>query len=267
MLDMEFARTRLEAEEGLSFLEFSYVLLQAYDFLHLFREYGCILQVGGSDQWANILAGVELIRRVEGGKSYALVTSLLTTASGQKMGKSESGAIYLHAGRTSPYEFYQFWLNVEDADVERFLALYTFLPMEEVRDLGRLEGADIRAAKEVLAWETTQLVHSRDAAEAARETSRALFRGEAGTTDAAPTTRVSPDELAAGLPIVDLLVRTGLMSSKREARQRIEGKGVRLNGELITDVFRKLTDSDLSDGAALLRRGKTYHRVVVGDPS
>lgn len=159
MLGLEFNRSRLASDTGLNVLEFSYVLLQAYDFLRLFRDYGCTLQIGGSDQWTNILAGVELIRRVEGGEAFGLVIPLLTTASGQKMGKSETGAIYLHADRTSPSAFYRFWLGVEDADVERMLALYTFLPMTEVRLLAGLPGTDRRLAKERLAWEVTTLVH------------------------------------------------------------------------------------------------------------
>lgn len=265
MLDMEFARTRIESQEGLSFLEFSYVLLQAYDFLHLFREQGCILQVGGSDQWANILAGVDLIRRIEGGKAYGLVTALLTTASGQKMGKSESGAIYLGAGRTSPYEFYQFWINVEDADVERFLALYTFLPMTEVRALGSLPGAELRRAKELLAWETTAMVHGDAAAIDARDTSRALFRGDAGALDAAPTTELPTERIAAGLPLVDLLVQTGLASSKRAARTLIDGNGIRLNGAAVTSAEQRLEAADFAGGAALLQKGKkTFHRLVAG---
>jgi len=266
LLDMEFNRSRLEAEQHLSFMEFSYALLQAYDFWHLFKQYDCILQVGGSDQWANILAGIELVRRRESGRAYGLVTSLLTTASGQKMGKSESGAIYLHAGRTSPYEFYQFWINIEDADVARFLKLYTFLPLDEVQRLATLEGAAIRHAKEVLAWETTQLVHGADAAHEARETTRALFRGEAGAVDAAPTTVLSPAELAGGVPLVDLLVRTGLAPSRKRAREDIGNNAIRLNGAPVTDLARWLDDADFADGAALLQRGqKTYHRVVVTD--
>lgn len=263
MINLEFARSRLDSEEGLSFLEFSYILLQAYDFLHLYRAYDCVLQVGGTDQWANILAGIDLIRRLEGGKAFALVTALLTTASGQKMGKSESGAIYLHAGRTSPYEFYQFWINVEDADVERFLALYTFLPMDEVRTLGRLEGADLRHAKEVLAFEVTKLVHGEEAARGAEETSHALFRGDVAAVDAAPTTELTPEEIAAGVPVVDLLVRTNLAPSKKAARTLIDGRGVRLNNAVVDDVRRVLSEADLAGGEAFLRKGqKSFHRIV-----
>jgi tyrosyl-tRNA synthetase len=264
MLDMEFARSRITAGDGLSFLEFSYVLLQAYDFLHLFREHGCTLQIGGSDQWANILAGVDLIRREEGVRAHGLVIPLLTTASGQKMGKSETGAIYLHAGRTSPYEFYQFWLNTEDADVERFLALYTFLPMSDVRSLGQLRGADLRVAKERLAWEVTALVHGTAAADTALATSRALFGDEDGAHEAAPTTEVPAAEVATGIPVLDLLVRAGLAGSKRRARTLIDQRGVRLNGESLLVAEYTLGAADFPDGVALLRKGrKTFHRVVM----
>lgn len=263
MLDLEFVRTRLAGQSGLSYLEFSYILLQAYDFLELYRRYGCTLQVGGSDQWANILAGADLIRRVEGGKAYGLVAPLITASSGRKVSKSEGNAVFLDPALTSPYEFYQFWVNTEDPDVERYLAIYTFLPMSEVRALGRLEGADLRQAKEVLAWEVTALVHGEQAANEARETSRALFRGEAGAVEAAPTTVVSAAELSEGLSIVDLLPRTGLATSKRDARRLIDQRGIRLNGEVVTSVERRLVEADFPSGEALLRKGKTFHRLVV----
>ena len=264
MLDLEFVRSRLAAESGLSYLEFSYILLQAYDYLELYRRYGCTLQVGGSDQWANILAGADLIRRVEGGRAFALVTPLVTASSGRKVSKSEGNAIYLDPARTSPYEFYQFWINTEDADVERFLAIYTFLPMNEVRALGRLQGADLRTAKEVLAYEVTKLAHGEAEAHRAQATSRALFRGEAGAVDAAPRTELSPREVADGISIVDLLVRTGLASSKKDARRQIDQRGIRLNHSEIETVDRMVTEADLASGEALLQKGrKTYHRLVV----
>ena len=263
MLDLEFVRSRLAGQSGLTYLEFSYILLQAYDYLELYRRYRCTLQVGGSDQWANILAGADLIRRVEGGKAYGLVAPLVTASSGRKVSKSEGTAVYLDPTRTSPYEFYQFWVNTEDADVERYLAIYTFLPMNDVRALGRLEGADLRRAKEVLAWEVTALVHGEQAANEARDTSLALFRGEAGVADAAPATELSAQELTEGVALVDVLPRTGLASSKRDARRLIDGRGVRLNGEVVTSTERVLADADFADGEALLRKGKTFHRLVV----
>jgi tyrosyl-tRNA synthetase len=263
MLDLEFVRSRLAGQSGLTYLEFSYILLQAYDYLELYRRYGCTLQVGGSDQWANILAGADLIRRVEGGKAYGLVAPLVTASSGRKVSKSEGTAVYLDPTRTSPYEFYQFWVNTEDADVERYLAIYTFLPMNEVRALGRLEGAELRRAKEVLAWEVTALVHGEQAANEARDTSLALFRGGAGAPGAAPATALAAWELSEGITLVDVLPRTGLASSKRDARRLIEGRGIRLNGEVVTSAERRLAAADFIDGEALLRKGKTFHRLVL----
>jgi tyrosyl-tRNA synthetase len=220
--------------------------------------------VGGSDQWANILAGADLIRRVEGGKAYGLVAPLITASSGRKVSKSEGNAVFLDPTLTSPYEFYQFWINTEDADVERYLAIYTFLPMNEVRALGRLDGAELRRAKEVLAFEATRLVHGEEATRRAEETSRALFRGEAATLDAAPTTELSEEEVATGLPIVEVVVRAGLEASKNRARTLIDQRGLRLNGELVEAADRILRDDDFPCGAALLRKGqKTYHRLVV----
>jgi tyrosyl-tRNA synthetase len=249
--------------EGLSFIEFNYALLQAYDFLHLYREQGARLQVGGSDQWFNILAGVDLIRRTEGVQAFAMVTPLITTASGQKMGKSAAGTVWLDPERTSPYEYYQFWINTEDPDVERFLALFTFLPMDEVRELGGLEGAEINRAKEVLAYEATSLVHGETAAKEARETSRALFSGD-GEAASAPTTELAAPSLADGLDLLDLLVETGLAQSKRAARDLVRQGGAYVNGDRVDEVDRKLTSADATDGQILLRAGrKRYHRLVV----
>ena len=262
MLDLEFVRTRLASQAGLTYLEFSYILLQAYDYLELYRRYGCTLQVGGSDQWANILAGADLIRRLEGGRAYALVTPLITTASGRKLSKSEGTAVYLDPRKTSPYEYYQFWINTEDADVERYLALYTFLPMEEVRRLGRLQGAELRHAKEVLAWEATALTHGPEEADRAREASRAVFRGEAGLLDAVPAVPVPRAEIAAGIPLVDLLVRAGLVESTRMARPRIQQGAVTVNQERVTDDRLVVDERFLTDGGILIGMGKRFRRVV-----
>jgi tyrosyl-tRNA synthetase len=249
--------------EGLSFIEFNYALLQAYDYLHLYREQGARLQVGGSDQWFNILAGVDLIRRCEGVQAFAIVTPLITTSSGQKMGKSAAGTVWLDPERTSPYEYYQFWINTEDPDVERFLALFTFLPMKEVRELGCLEGVEINRAKEVLAYEATRLVHGESAANEARETSRALFSGE-GEAASAPTTELAAASLTAGLDLLELLVESGLAQSKRAARDLVKQGGAYVNGQRVDEVDRKLTSADASDGQILLRAGrKRYHRLVV----
>lgn len=251
--------------DGLSVIEFNYALLQAYDFLHLYREEGCRLQVGGSDQWFNILAGVDLIRRAESVQSFALVTPLVTTSSGQKMGKTSAGTIWLDPQRTSPYEYYQFWINTEDPDVERFLALFTFLPMEQVRELGKLEGAEINRAKEVLAFETTRLTHGDTAAQDAQETSRALFGGE-GLTEAAPTTELAATSLASGIDLVDILTSTGLAQSKRAARDLIKQGGAYVNGERIEQPDAVLTAADAANGQILLRAGrKRYHRLVLTD--
>ena len=260
MLAAEAYKTRFET--GLSFIEFNYMLLQAYDFLHLFREERCLLQVGGSDQWANCLAGADLIRRVEGAEAFVLVAPLVTTASGQKMGKTKEGATWLDPARTSPYEYYQFWINSDDRDVERFLALFTFLPMDEVRALGNLPGAEIRQAKEVLAYEATKLTHGEEAAREAQAASRALFGGEGESSDAAPTSRRSQDELR-GVPLVDLLVETGLAGSKSAARRLILEGGAYVNDERIEAADKTIGEDDLVDGALLLRAGKKrYHRIL-----
>ncbi|MFN2184735.1 MAG: tyrosine--tRNA ligase, partial [Anaerolineae bacterium] len=228
MLAAEGYRRRYDSDGGLNFLEFNYMLLQAYDFLHVFREYGCTLQAGGNDQWGNILAGVDLVRRVEGEQVYALTYPLLTTSSGAKMGKTAAGAIWLDPELLTPYEYYQYWINTEDADVERFLAMFTFLPMERVRELGMLKGADIRQAKEVLAFETTQILHGEAAARQARDTSRKLF-GAGVMTDAVPTTEFEASELEAGITAPELFERVALCRSRSEARRLIQQGGAYVN--------------------------------------
>lgn len=263
MLDLDFVRRRIEAQSGLSYLEFSYILLQAYDYLELYRRLGCTLQVGGQDQWANILAGADLIRRIDGGQAYALVTPLVTASSGRKLSKSDGTAIYLDARLTTPYQYYQYWVNTEDADVARFLALYTFLPMDEVRRLGALQGADLRIAKEALALEATTLTHGAEAAVEAQRVSHALFAGEAGPLEGMPTTAVPAGDLAAGIPLTDLLVRSGLYTSKREARQRILGGGVSVNDERVDDERFIVRQEHLRNGMVKLLTGKRFHRVVV----
>ncbi|HEY5864889.1 MAG TPA: tyrosine--tRNA ligase, partial [Candidatus Tectomicrobia bacterium] len=218
MLTFEAYKQRLET--GLSFLEFNYQLLQAYDFLVLFQRYGCVLQIGGDDQWGNMVAGVELIRRVTDGEAFVLTFPLLTTASGQKMGKTAAGAIWLDAAMTSPYEFYQFWINVDDRDVARFLKYYTFLPLEEITRLGALQGAELRQAKELLAFEVTKLTHGENEARKAQDASHALFEGT-GELTGVPETTMPQMRLTAGVPVIDLLVETGLAASKSAARRLI----------------------------------------------
>ena len=263
MIKMEAYRQRLDREEGLSFIEFNYQLLQAYDFLYLFQEYGCVLQMGGDDQWGNILAGADLIRRMKGGLAHALTFPLLTTASGEKMGKTAGGAIWLDASRTSSYEFYQYWINTDDKDVERFLAYFTFLPMDEVRRLGGLKNADIREAKEVLAYEVTQLAHGEEEAKRAAVASRAAFGG-GGDLSAIPTSIIALSRLVEGIPIVDLFHEVGLTTSKGAARRLIEQGGAYINGQQVTTIGMIVNNSHVEEGAMLLRYGKKrYLRVSV----
>ena len=261
MLTFEAYKQRLET--GLSFLEFNYQLLQAYDFLVLFQRYGCVLQIGGDDQWGNMVAGVDLIRRVADGEAFVMTFPLLATASGQKMGKTAAGAIWLDAELTSPYEFYQFWINVDDRDVQRFLTYYTFLPLEEIARLSALQGAELRQTKEVLAFEVTKLTHGEDEARQARDAAHALFEG-IGEFAGMPETTIPQVRLGAGVAVIDLLVETGLAASKSAARRLIQQGGASLNGTRLAHLEAVVTSADLHDGALLLRAGKKhYHRVVV----
>ena len=264
LLQHETYRERL-AGEGLNFIELNYALLQAYDYLHLHREYGCVLQIGGSDQWFNILAGVDLVRRETGHEVFALVSPLITTAAGAKMGKTEAGAIWLDPARTSPHAFYQFWINTDDRDVERFLKLFTFLPLDEIQRLGELQGSELRQAKETLAFEVTALTHGPAAAEEARAAARALFGGEGGNLEAVPATLVGQQELAAGLEVTEALIRTGLAGSRGTAKALILGGGVYVNNRRVERATDQLTEEDLHEGQILLRRGKKeYRRLVAG---
>jgi tyrosyl-tRNA synthetase len=264
MIRAEAYRQRLEREEGLSFIEFNYQLLQAYDFLHLFDQHSCVLQLGGDDQWGNILAGVDLIRRMEGQTVHALTFPLLTTAGGEKMGKTVGGAVWLDADRTSPYEFYQYWINTDDRDVERFLAYFTFLPITEVRRLGGVTGAESRTAKEVLAYEVTKLAHGTVEAEKAREASHAAFGGEGIDLSAIPTSGIEPDRLAEGISIIDLFHEVGLATSRGEARRLIQQGGAYINGEQVSGIDAIVTQEDLDGEGIMLRSGKKrYHRVTV----
>lgn len=256
MLTMDSVRLRLEREAPLSFLEFNYMLLQAYDFLELYRRYGCILQMGGSDQWGNIVMGADLIRRLEGAEAFGLTTPLLTTASGAKMGKTAAGAVWLNPDRLSPFAYWQYWRNVEDADVGRFLALFTDLPLSEVARLAALRGAEINEAKKILATEATALLHGRAAAEAAAETARRTFeQGEAAET--LPTIH---HPLPA--PVVDLAVAAGLAASKGEARRLIAQRGLRLNDVVVTEATAMVGPQDLRQGAAKLSAGRKRHVLI-----
>jgi tyrosyl-tRNA synthetase len=260
MLAAEAYRQRFE--RGLSFIEFNYQLLQAYDYLHLFRTYGCALQLGGNDQWGNILAGVDLIRRIEGAETYALTFPLLTTASGAKMGKSAAGAVWLQPELMAPYDFYQYWINVEDADAARFLKLYTFLPVAQIAELTSVEGSALRHAKEVLAFEVTQQTHGLEAAEQARAASRALFGGQ-GAREAVPALSFPERDLQAGVLAVDLFAAAGLVKSKSEARRLVEQGGAYVNEEQVADIERRVSLDDVRDGEILLRAGKKrFQRIV-----
>jgi len=264
MIKHEGYKLRLERETGLSFIEFNYQLLQAYDFLHLSENYNCQLQIGGDDQWGNILAGAELIRQKTGKKAYCLTIPLLTTAGGTKMGKTEAGAVWLDAKKFSPYQFYQYWINTDDNDVIRFLKIFTFLPMEKINELAELTGAELRKAKEVLAFEVTKIVHGEKEAKKAKNSSKAVFAKGNEDLSSLPTTTLSIEEMINGISILDLLVKTDLASSKSDASRLIKQGGVTANGETITSITEAIKKDSFKDGTLLLRKGKKqYKRVVI----
>ncbi|MBE6096317.1 MAG: tyrosine--tRNA ligase [Schwartzia succinivorans] len=245
-------------EKGLTFLEFNYMVMQAYDFLELNRRYDCKLEMGGDDQWSNIIAGVELNRRKSNTAVYGLTNKLLTKSDGKKMGKTAGGALWLDAEKTSPYDFYQYWRNVDDADVEKCLALLTFLPMDEVRRLGALKDAEINEAKKVLAFEVTKIVHGEEEAKKAKEAAEALFSGQ-GSAEDMPTIDVA---LSGGEKLIDVLTQNGVFASKGEGRRLVQQNGLTLNDEKVTDVDYVLTAEDFNDGSAIVRKGKKkYYRL------
>jgi tyrosyl-tRNA synthetase len=259
MLTLDSVRIRLERDQPLSFLEFNYPILQAYDFGELARRHQCDLQIGGSDQWGNIVAGVELARRVEGRSLFGLTTPLITTASGVKMGKTAQGAVWLNAERLSPYEYWQFWRNTEDDDVGRFLRLFTELDIDEIE---RVEGGEVNEAKKVLATEATALCHGREAAEAAAETARAVFEG-GGSGSELPQTEVPRNELARGMPAFELFSLTGLAASNGEARRLIRGGGARINGRVVDNETKPVTEADLDEkGVLKLSAGRKRYALV-----
>jgi tyrosyl-tRNA synthetase len=260
ILRLEAYRTRLEAG-GMTFLELSYVLIQSYDFLHLYREYDSALQVGGSDQWGNSIMGADLIRRVEGGEAFVLVHPLVETSTGIKMGKSEAGTVWLDPAKTPPYDYYQFFRNLPDPDVERFLAWFTFLPMEEVRELGRLQGAELNRAKEVLAFEATKILHGEEEARKAQAAARALFAG--AVAEEVPTTEIEGARLAEGMAITELFKEAGLVASANEARSLIAQGGLSINGETVTDPRGRVDLSAMENGHLMLSRGRKRHMRVV----
>lgn len=251
MLTAECFKQRLE--KGLSFLEFNYMLMQGYDFYELNQKYNCKMQLGGDDQWSNMIAGVELVRRKAQGQAMAMTCTLLTNSQGQKMGKTVGGALWLDPNKTSPFDFYQYWRNVDDADVEKCLALLTFVPMDEVRRLGSLEGSEINKAKEVLAYEVTKLVHGEEEAKKAEDAAKALFAGGADMSNV-PTVAITKEDL--GKTLLDVLATTKIVPSKKEGRRLIEQGGLSINGVKVEDVNRLLGEEDFEDNVALIKRGK-----------
>ncbi|MEM9442852.1 MAG: tyrosine--tRNA ligase [Pseudomonadota bacterium] len=263
MLTFDSVKLRLEREQPLTFLEFNYMIMQAYDFVELARRYDCRLQMGGSDQWGNIVNGVELGRRVEGRTLFGLTTPLMTTASGAKMGKTAAGAVWLNKERLSDFDYWQFWRNAEDADVGRFLRLFTDLPLDEIARLEALEGSEINEAKKRLAFEATQLCRGQAAAEEAAKAAGSVFEAGTNGLDGLPTVEIDDNELAAGINILELLQRSGLVMSKGEARRLIRGGGARLNDDRISDEELVVNAKDLRDGALKLSSGKKRHIRVL----
>ncbi|WP_029558709.1 tyrosine--tRNA ligase [Xanthobacter sp. 91] len=262
MLTFDSVKLRLEREQPLTFLEFNYMILQAYDFVELNRRHGCMLQMGGSDQWGNIVNGMELGRRMHGADLFALTTPLLTTSSGAKMGKTAGGAVWLDADLLSPYEYWQYWRNAGDADVERFLKLFTELPLDEIARLAALQGQEINLAKEVLATEATALLHGREAAEKAKETARTTFEQGALAVDL-PTVELPRAKLEAGLPVANAFVEAGLVASTSEARRQIKGGGLRVNDAVVTDEKATLDLAALTpEGVVKLSMGKKKHVLL-----
>jgi len=261
MLTFDSVRLRLEREQPLSFIEFNYMILQAYDFVELFKRYQCRLQMGGSDQWGNIVNGIELGRRTADAALFGLTTHLLTTSSGAKMGKTAQGAIWLHPDLLSPYDYWQFWRNTEDPDVGRFLRLFTELPLDEIARLEALEGAELNQAKTILATEATRLIHGDDAAQAAADTAQATF-GASARSENLPTISLPETELAAGVGLLDCFVQLGFAQSNGEARRLVQGGGARINDQPIQDPQYRLSLSDLEDGAIKLSAGKKRHGLV-----
>ena len=263
MLSAECYKQRMDREGGLTFLEFNYMIMQAYDFYQLYQKYGCQMQLGGNDQWSNMLAGTDLIRRKLGENAYAMTITLLLNSEGKKMGKTQSGAVWLDPNKTSPFEFYQYWRNVSDADVIKCLKMLTFLPLEEIKEMEKWEGSELNKAKEILAYELTTLVHSEEDAKAAQESARALF--SQGNAANMPTVELSDADLEDGkIDIISLLVKADLAPSRSEARRNIQQGGVSVNGEKVTDIQATVAKEELvGDGAVVIRGKKKFKKVVV----
>ena len=261
MLTAECYKQRME--KGLSFLEFNYMIMQSYDFFALFQKYGCNMQFGGDDQWSNMLGGTELIRRKLGKDAYAMTITLLMNSEGKKMGKTQSGAVWLDPNKTSPFEFYQYWRNIGDADVLKCLRMLTFLPLEQIDEMDRWEGSQLNQAKEILAFELTKLVHDEEEALKAQEASRALFSG-GGSLENMPTSELAEEDLTDGsIDVLNLLVKAGLVPTKSEARRAVEQGGVTAEGEKVTDIKAMFAAKQLRGEGMVLRRGKKNYRKVI----
>lgn len=263
MLTAECFKTRLE--KGLSFIEFNYMIMQSYDFLKLHRDYGCMMQLGGNDQWANILGGIKLTRRVTGDDVYGMTFTLLTTKEGKKMGKTENGAVWLDPEKTSPYEFFQYWRNVADDDVINCLKLLTFVPIEEIEAMEKWEGSQLNKAKEILAHELTKMVHGQQEADKALEAARAIFAGGTHSDDMPTTSLVSSDLADGAISVADLLVKTGLVPSKGEAKRLIQQGGVSVDDVKVSDFAAVIGKESFDKGQVILKKGKKiYHKVLLG---
>ncbi len=262
MLTAECYKQRME--KGLSFLEFNYMIMQSYDFYALYQKYGCNMQFGGDDQWSNMLGGTELIRRKLGKDAYAMTINLLLNSEGKKMGKTQSGAVWLSAEKTSPYDFYQYWRNVDDSDVIKCLKMLTFLPLEQIEELAKLEGSEINKAKEILAYELTELIHGKEEADKAQEAARALFGSKSDTANM-PSTNLSEDDFADGtISILDLLKKCGLIPSNGEGRRLIQQGGVSVDDEKITDVYAAISKSAVEKGYVIVKKGKkVFHKAIL----
>ena len=252
-------------EKGLSFLEFNYMIMQSYDFYYMFQHYGCNMQFGGDDQWSNMLGGTELIRRKLGKNAYAMTINLLLNSEGKKMGKTQSGAVWLSAEKTSPYDFYQYWRNVDDGDVIKCLKMLTFLSLEEIDELAKLEGSEINKAKEILAHELTELVHGKEEADKAQEAARAIFSNKTNTDNMPSTTLTEADFADGEIGILDLMKKCGLIPSNGEGRRLIQQGGVSVDDEKVTDVYAKVAKSDFEKGYVVIKKGKkVYHKAILG---
>ncbi len=263
MLRAECYKQRME--KGLSFLEFNYMIMQSYDFYALYQKYGCNMQFGGDDQWSNMLGGTELIRRKLGKNAYAMTINLLLNSEGKKMGKTQSGAVWLSAEKTSPYDFYQYWRNVDDGDVIKCLKMLTFLSLEEIDELAKLEGSEINKAKEILAHELTELVHGKEEADKAQEAARAIFSNKTNADNMPSTTLTEADFADGEIGILDLMKKCGLIPSNGEGRRLIQQGGVSVDDEKVTDVYAKVAKSDFEKGYVVIKKGKkVYHKAILG---